>query len=276
MDAKHFKWSAGMIIIGLLLGILITRYSGKYFVGQPAPKSPIGAKRNPEPEYDHRNRISNNDLMSLFPRIIVRQGNPKLKTLALTFDDGPDVKYTPQILDILKKYKVKATFFVVGTQIKKYPATFRRIVREGHDIGSHSYEHLKFSELTAAQISYQLRKNNEIIHSLGGPRQLRIFRPPYGALDPESIHDISKQNYQIILWTIDSLDWRGLSKTQVDKNVLPKIKNGYINLQHCASWSKKEDLSGSVASLPDIIKAAQIKGYRFVTISELLKESGRG
>lgn len=276
MDAKHFKWSAGMVIVGILIGILLTRYSGKNFVGQPSPPPPAPAKTSDGPEYNHRNPISTADLSKLFPQIIVRQGNPKLKTLALTFDDGPDTQYTPQILDILKKYKIKATFFVVGTQIQKYPAMFRRIIREGHDIGSHSFQHLKFSEMTAAQINYQLRKNFDIIRAAGGPAHLKLFRPPYGALDAQSIRDISAQHYKIILWTIDSLDWRGLGKPQVEKNILPLIHDGYISLQHCASQSKKEDLSGSVAALPGIITAAQKEGYRFVTISTLLKEAGRG
>lgn len=273
MNSHSFKWGAGMVIIGLLLGILITRYSGGFLVGQPGPAAPL--KINDGSEYDHRQPIHTADLSKLFPRIIIRRGNPKLPELALTFDDGPDQTYTPQILDILKKYRIKATFFVVGTQIQKYPATFRRIIQEGHEVASHSYQHLKMSELSVAQIQYQLRKNNEIIRANGGPRQVNLFRPPYGAIDPASIEAIGAQHFRIVLWTIDSLDWRGLRKLNVEANVLPLLQNGVIILQHCASFSSKEDLTGSITALPDIIEIAQKKGFRFVTVSQLVKPAGK-
>lgn len=273
MSSHNFKWGAGMVIIGLLLGVLITRYSGRILVGQPVPAAPI--KTNDGAEYDHRQPIHTVDLSKLFPSIIIRQGNPKLPDLALTFDDGPDSTYTPQILDILKKYRVKATFFVVGTQIQNYPVIFKRIIQEGHQVASHSYQHIKMSELSAAQIQYQLRKNNETIRTNGGPSQVNLFRPPYSAIDPASIKVIAAQHFRIVLWTIDSLDWRGFRKLHIESNILPMLRNGYIILQHCASFSKREDLTGSITSLPDVILTAQKRGFRFVTVSQLLKEAGR-
>lgn len=270
MKFKHFKFNALFLILGILMGFLLTRYSGRILTGQPNLGAP--PKTNDGPEYSHRQPISPGDLTKLFPHLIVRRGNAQLPELALTFDDGPDHKYTPQILDTLKKYKIKATFFVVGTQIQKNPAVFQRIIREGHEIGNHSYQHLKVSELSTAAIRFQLQKNNEIIRRSGGPKETNIFRPPYSAIDPASITTIGKQRYQIVLWTIDSLDWRALKKPQVEKNILPAIENGSIILQHCAADSKKEDLSGSVNCLPDIIRTAHQKGFRFVTISQLLKD----
>lgn len=272
LSSNGFKLNALILIVGLLLGILITRYSGKVLVGQPTPESPV--KVNDGSEYSHRNPISPVDLSKLFPHLIIRRGNPKLAELALTFDDGPDYKYTPQILDILKKNEIKATFYVVGTQIQKYPLVFKRMIREGHEIGSHSYQHLKMSELSTAKIDYQLQRNSEIIRTTGGPKEINTFRPPYSALDPASIEAIGKQHYKIVLWTIDSLDWRALNKIQVERNILPELQNGDIILQHCAAWGKKEDLSGSVNSLPDLIKTARKKGFKFVTISKMLQDAG--
>ena len=270
MNANHFKLNVLVLFIGILLGMLITRYSGKTLVGQPVPEPP--ARGNDGSEYSHRQQVSPLDLSKLYPDEIFRRGNPRLAELALTFDDGPDQRYTPQILDILKKNQIKATFFVVGTQIQKYPQIFKRIIREGHEIGSHSYQHLKFSELSAAKIESQLRKNQETIHANGGPPETAIFRPPYGALDPHAIEAIRSQHYRIILWTIDSLDWRALNKIQVERNVLPAVQNGDIILQHCAAFGKKENLTGSVASLPDLIQANQKKGFKFVTVSKLLRD----
>jgi peptidoglycan/xylan/chitin deacetylase (PgdA/CDA1 family) len=263
-----FGLHIGLFIIGITFGIVVARFSGGILTGQPSPiPTP---KISDGPEYSRRQPVSN-DLVMLFPKLITRQGNSQIRNLALTFDDGPDLKYTPKILDTLKKYNVKATFFVVGTQVQKYPTTFHRIIHEGHEIGSHSFQHLKFPQLSADQIKYQLTHNNEIIHQNGG-KPIMIFRPPYGALDPTSVEMIGKLGYKIILWTIDSLDWRGLKEQQVISNVVPKINRGDIVLQHCAANSKLEDLRGSNEALPEIIKTAKIHGYRFVTISQMLEE----
>jgi Predicted xylanase/chitin deacetylase len=258
----------GLFIIGISIGLLAARLSG-FFTLQPSPLPK--PKISDGPEYSRRQPVSV-DLVRLFPKLIIRRGNPGIPALALTFDDGPDLKYTPKILDTLRKYNVKATFFVVGTQIIKYPSVFRRIIREGHEIGSHSFQHLKICELPAAQIQYQLNHNNDVIRHNGGSPTL-IFRPPYGALDPASVETIAKLGYRIILWTVDSLDWRGLKMRQVESNVIPKLNRGDIVLQHCASESRLEDLHGSNEALPEIIRYAKNRGYRFVTISQLLGET---
>jgi peptidoglycan-N-acetylglucosamine deacetylase len=266
-----FGFQIGLFIIGISFGFLIAKFSGGILTGQPSPA--LKPNTTDGPEYNHRQPVSN-DLVKIFPQLITRQGNPQITSLALTFDDGPDLKYTPKILDTLRKYNVKATFFVVGTQIQKYPTTFRRIIREGHEIGSHSYQHLKFPKLSADQIKYQLTHNNEIIHQYDGIPKM-IFRPPYGALDPASVETISRLGYKIVLWTVDSLDWRGLKVQQVITNVVPKLNRGDIILQHCAADSKLEDLRGSNEALPEIIKTAKSRGYKFVTISQMLTEPNK-
>jgi peptidoglycan/xylan/chitin deacetylase (PgdA/CDA1 family) len=259
-----------IFIIGIGVGLFTVKITGGSMLGiVPVPKDKV----SDGPEYNRRQPVSD-DLVRLFPNSITRQGNPKKVALALTFDDGPDLHYTPKILDILKKYNVKATFFVVGTLIQKYPAIFNRIIREGHAVGNHSFQHLKICELSAEKARFQLARNQELIEKAGGRREL-IFRPPYGALDPASVNLISKLGYKIILWTIDSLDWRGLKKQQVITNVIPNLKYGYIVLQHSASETKLEDLTGSIDALPEIIKTAKSRGYRLITIPELLRERGR-
>lgn len=256
-----------ILTLGVIIGLLTVKISGGSMMGlTPIPKS----RDSDGPEYSHRQPVSI-DLIKLFPQEITRQGNPGPMAVALTFDDGPDLIYTPKILDILKNNNIRATFFVVGTQILKYPATFKRIVREGHAIGNHSFQHLKICELPPDKARFQLTKNQEIIEKNGGLHQL-LFRPPYGSIDPTSVNLISKLGYKIILWTIDSLDWRGLKKQQVVKNVIPQINHGYIILQHSASETKLEDLTGTIEALPEIIKTAKKRGYRFITIPELLQE----
>ena len=253
-------------ILGLALGLLIQNFPQNKFLGLPAPPP---KKTSDGPEMSNR-QPQVVDLVKLYPKIVKRQGSSKTANIALTFDDGPDNRYTPKILDILKKHKVKATFFVVGTQIKKYPAIFRRMVKEGHEIGTHGYQHLNVSKLSAAQIHNQLSESNKLIRKLGGPRQT-IYRPPYGAICPSVVEQIGKKGYKVILWTIDSLDWRSLKKAQVIKNVVPQLKKGCIVLQHNAAESKRENLTGSIQALPHIITEAKKRGFRFVTVSQLLK-----
>ncbi len=267
---KFFRWGLPVLLlmIGFGVGFWVARFSGKTLGGEPSllPKPKV----SDGPEYSRRQPVSP-DLVKLFPKAITRRGNPKITSLALTFDDGPDLKYTPKILDILKEHHVKATFFVVGTQVAKYPEVFRRIIREGHEIGNHGYQHLKICELPADKIKYQLRQDDQIIRRFGG-KPAMIFRPPYGALDPASVETISKLGYHIILWTVDSLDWRGLKEREVLTNVVPKLNRGNIILQHCAADSKQEDLRGSHEALPEIIHDGKLHGYHFVTISQMLAE----
>lgn len=268
MRSKGIIFKIGLFLIGIVAGIFLTRFGGEFFTVQPRLPKP---KISDGSEYSKRQPVSS-DLTKLFPKIIIRNGNPKNKTITLTFDDGPDLKYTPKILNILKRHNVKATFFVVGNQIEKYPIVFKRMIRDGHDIANHSYWHLKTTELSTNQLITQIKLNTDLMKKYGAPEKL-IFRPPYGALDPISIQTIGKQGYKIVLWTIDSRDWRSLNKSQVLANVTSKLKNGYIILQHCAAESKKEDLTGSIQALPEIIKAARKKGFSIVTVSQLLGKS---
>jgi peptidoglycan/xylan/chitin deacetylase (PgdA/CDA1 family) len=262
-----------LLAIGFMVGVLFSRLTGGLFSEIVSPDK--SGKNSDGSEYSHRTAMPT-DFVKLFPKLVYREGSPKAgPAIALSFDDGPDMKYTPRILDTLKKNNVKATFFVVGTQIIKYPATFRRILSEGHEIGSHGYQHVKISEIPVAKVRYQLTKNDETILKYGGQRKVALFRPPYGALDAEAIGAIGKYGEKIALWTVDSLDWRGLKRGQVFSNVIPKARPGYIVLQHCAAESSKENLNGSVDALTDIIKAAKRNGYRFLTISQLLKEAGK-
>ena len=265
----HLSLASITLVLGIVLGILIVHLSSRFILSQstpiPKPKTTDGS------EYSHRQPIAP-DFVKLFPKIISRQGDPKVTALALTFDDGPDLKYTPRILDVLKKNNVKATFFVIGTQIQKYPATFKRMVSEGHQIASHGFLHLNVANQTPQRVRNLLNQNNDLIRKNGGPAQT-IFRPPYGSLDPVSVKLIGSQGYKIVLWTIDSLDWRGIKQPEVVTNVVPKLKQGYIILQHCAAESKLEDLTGSVQALPEIIRVAKKQGYRFVTVTQLLAES---
>lgn len=210
------------------------------------------------------------DLVNLFPDIVVRQWRPGTKKVALTFDDGPDDVYTPKILDVLSKHNVCATFFLIGTASEKHPEIVKRISREGHEIGNHTYFHSNLSRMAPWQVLLDLKKARNVFLDITG-QEVLVVRPPYGALDPPAVKAIGDEGYNILLWTVDSLDWWGLSRDEVLQNVVPRLESGVIVLHHSAG-GPEEDLSGSVEALPEIIETLQSQGYTFLTASEILEE----
>ncbi|MFC7680078.1 polysaccharide deacetylase family protein [Paenibacillus sp. GCM10028914] len=197
-----------------------------------------------------------------------RVRGPRIKQVALTFDDVPDPRFTPQVLDILKEEGVKATFFVVGSRAKKHPDLLARIKREGHAIGNHSYNHPQFNKLNLVEFRDQIERTNKIIKSITG-QEPRLIRPPYGEINEEQLRWARKNNYKIVNWNVDSLDWKGLTKDQVKQNILSATGPGAIILQH-AGGGVGSDLSGTTEALPEVISELRKKGYSFVTLPDML------
>lgn len=208
------------------------------------------------------------DLATEFPGIVYNQGPQDKKIIALTFDDGPDADTTLQVLDILKKHKVKATFFVIGKRAEAEKKVIKRMVDEGHVIGNHSWNHPDLMKLSQGDLNKELSQTEELIHKIAGYR-MSLFRSPYGSLSRENVKQVADLGYKIIAWNVDSLDWKGLSSAEVQTNILENLRNGSIILQHSAG-GPGEDLSGSVQALPVIIETLQKEGYKFVTVPELL------
>ncbi|WP_235440448.1 polysaccharide deacetylase family protein [Paenibacillus sp. DMB20] len=211
-------------------------------------------------------------LMKKYPDTFRTRG-PRMKQIALTFDDVPDPRFTPQVLDILKKEGVKATFFAVGDRARKHPDLVARIKRDGHAIGNHSYNHALFSKLSLEQFRDQIERTNRIIKSITGIFP-RLIRPPYGEINEEQLRWARKNNYKVVNWNVDSLDWKGLCKDEVKQNILSAAGPGAIVLQH-AGGGVGSDLTGTIKALPEVISELRRKGYRFVTLPEMLgvKES---
>lgn len=208
------------------------------------------------------------DLASKYPKLFYREGPRNVKKVALTFDDGPDSVYTPQILDILRKHKVKATFFLIGNRAELFPDVVKRMVKEGHIVGNHSMTHPNIMKLNKEQTFKEIQECEDVLFSLAGYKPV-FFRSPYGSLDSEKVKEISELDVKLIAWNVDSLDWKSLTAEQVKYNILENVREGSIVLQH-SSGSKKENLTGSVAALEEIIKTLKKEKYKFVTVSELL------
>lgn len=174
--------------------------------------------------------LSLSQLLRKYPETLKTQG-PRRKMIALTFDDVPDPRFTPQLLDVLRKYKVKATFFVVGSRAEKHPALVARMIREGHAIGNHSYNHPQFSKLSMNAFRIQIIRTENILQLLAGYKP-KLIRPPYGDINEPQVKWAKSHGYKLVNWNVDSLDWRGLSKNQVKHNILSRAGRGAIILQH--------------------------------------------
>lgn len=188
--------------------------------------------------------------------------NPKPATdkkIALTFDDGPHPKVTRQILETLEKYEAKATFFVVGQEVKEHPEILKAVYKAGHEIGNHTFNHEKLTTLSPEEIKQQIQSTDTLIKSTIGQRAT-VFRPPYGSYD-ETITD--QLNVPNVLWTIDTLDWKHRDPEKTVLAVKEHAKNGSIILMH--------DIHQATAdALDEVLETLQKQGYEFVTVSELL------
>jgi len=187
--------------------------------------------------------------------------------VALTFDDGPDLQWTPRVLDILAHYQMKATFFCVGQMVKYYPKVLERMASEGHVIGNHSWDHPYFTKIPLTAVAEQIERTSEQIESVVGLWP-RLVRPPYGAVNEDVIWTIGAAGNEIILWDVDSWDWKGLSGPQVARNILGHVSSGSVVLQHCAGGTK-DTLKGSGDALPYVIEVLNEQNYTFATISEM-------
>jgi polysaccharide deacetylase family sporulation protein PdaB len=186
------------------------------------------------------------------------------KVVALTFDDGPVNKATEEILAILKEKDVKATFFVIGKQAEKFPMLVTQEIAEGHEVGNHTYSHPQLTKLSKNKIEEELDKTEkEILKVATKPS---FFRPPEGAYD-NTVFKIARHNeYSIILWSIDTNDWRYPSVGEIVNSVLKDVKPGSIILLHDGLYP-----SSTPEALWFIIDSLKSQGYEFVTISELLQ-----
>jgi len=196
----------------------------------------------------------------------------KEKVVALTFDDGPHPIFTPEILRLLEKYHIKATFFMIGNQMEQYPDIVRDVVARGHAIGNHTYTHPHNIEAnTRAQIIRELEQCEQVIERLTGKRT-RIFRPPRGLMDDTVSMIAEEEGYRTILWTI-SADHHDASTPQLmAQRVLKHVRPGGIILAHDGRFGTRWK---DVAATPFIIGSLLKQGYRFVTVPGLLKRSAR-
>src|SRR5213082_3709376 len=183
--------------------------------------------------------------------------------IAMTFDDGPSATLTPKLLDLLAAHHIKATFFVIGENVAEHPEIVARAAREGHEIASHSWSHPNFAKMSQESVRSQLQRTDDAIKSAIG-KSPTLLRPPYGSITEREkrwIHD--EFGYDIVLWDVDPLDWKRPGPAVVRNRILKETRPGSIVLSH-------DIHPGTVEAMPSTFDELEAKGFKFVTVSELL------
>lgn len=212
-----------------------------------------------------RPQYSSTDVPEAFRGTVISQVQPRNgeKVVALTFDDGPWPETTARILAILQEFDAKATFFVTGKQVEKFPDDIRRMVEAGHVIGNHSWSH-QMGEVDDRTAVQEVEGTSRLIQQVVGFRPA-LYRPPGGNLDNRMTHYAKTKDYAVAMWSVDSEDYYVASPLIVDK-VLKQAGPGEIILLHDGGG----DQMTTVEALPQILSALSRQGYRFVTLPELL------
>ncbi|TBL78358.1 polysaccharide deacetylase family protein [Paenibacillus thalictri] len=190
------------------------------------------------------------------------------KLIALTFDDGPNPVYTPQILDILQQYQAKATFFVLGKKVQAYPQIAIREVNEGHEIANHTFDHHFLKNVSPEKLKEEIRQTQDVIFDI--TEQIpHVFRPPGGFYNDALIDLAREDHFTVVMWSWyqDTKDWKKPGVQKIVNTVLNNVHNGDIILFH----DLEGDCRQTVEALKIILPALKEQGYRFVTVSDMMR-----
>lgn len=175
------------------------------------------------------------------------------KVAYLTFDDGPNARFTPQVLSLLKQYNAKATFFMIGSSAKANPALVRRVRAQGHAIGNHTYSHPWLNKLSAAGIRSQLTRTDAVIG------RTTCMRPPGGFVNNTVRKVARSQGKSVVMWSVDTRDWARPGAGVVSRNALRPARNGSVILMHDGGGPRQQTIAG----LRTVLKTMTAQGYRF-------------
>lgn len=197
----------------------------------------------------------------------VSRGASGRKLVALTYDDGPNPVITPKLVELLRAKHARATFFLLGDSVRAHPELVKTIVDAGMEVGNHSDTHPLLTKLDEQGIRRELGTNHERIVKAVPGVMIRLMRPPYGAYDARVMRLATEMGYRVVLWDVDTNDWRKRTSDQMIRTILNSARDGSIILMHDRYQTTLETTSA-------VIDALGAQGYRFVTVSELLDMEG--
>jgi peptidoglycan/xylan/chitin deacetylase (PgdA/CDA1 family) len=195
------------------------------------------------------------------PTSALQKGVQTQKVVYLTFDDGPSPRYTPKVLDILRKEHVSATFFVLGFKAAQYPQLVRRIYHEGHELGNHGYYHTFIVNKSKQWVESDIRKTDVVVQAVCGAKP-KYFRPPGGILSKADVGLVVKAGHSIAMWTVDTNDWKGLSAPVIVEAATQRVTANSVILMHDGLVTSQS----TATALPVIIHKLRAKGYGFAVL----------
>jgi peptidoglycan/xylan/chitin deacetylase (PgdA/CDA1 family) len=192
-------------------------------------------------------------------------GSRDRRSLALTFDDGPDPVRTPLLLDLLAEQGVKATFFLLGKQVDAHPELTARIVAEGHEIGNHTYNHRYLPLARSRRVAAELEATDRAIERATGIKP-QLARPPYGGRSPRNVRVFERLAKRLVLWDVNSYDWKGHPADVVVRRVVERTRPGSIILMHDA----RDGGETTIEAVRTLVPVLRADDYDFVTVSGML------
>jgi len=230
-----------------------------------------------ELEFDHDTGLISGELYDQLPTsYVVQRFGWRPGYVALTFDDGPDKRWTPEILDILKAKHAPATFFVIGQNMSHEPGLVAREVREGHDVGGHTWTHPNIAEIPAAQTVVELNATQRLFETITG-RSMRLFRPPYfGDAEPSTPREVApllaaqREGYMSVGLRIDPDDWKKPDPQYIIDTTIARLQDAHRPGQIVLLHDSGGDRSRTVKALPALIDQIRAHGYRLVTVAQLV------
>jgi len=257
---------AGHISESAVIASLHQKPSIKQSISSPTPRStpaPMPAPIEPFPQ----TLAAQIATLKAHDRLFY-QGNANLPEIALTFDDGPNPTFTPQILAILKRYHVQATFFDIGRLVELYPDLVRQEIAGGHIVGNHTWSHPYLPGLSLNAIKTQISQTSAIIQQVTGTRPL-LLRPPYGSISSATLTAINSFGMTTVIWNDEAQDWSLPGTSVIVSRILQLAGNGAIILLHDGGGNRFQ----TVAALPAIIEQLRARHYRFVTMAQLVADA---
>ena len=227
------------------------------------PSSPAG-QRHDQDDSNESQKAAVASVLAYTP--FVKEGAGRGRDIALTFDDGPG-PYTPGVLDVLERLHVHATFFVIGKMLRYFSPSAVREIRDGDVIGDHTETHPELAQLSAHEQYEQLFEQIARVELLDGPRPV-LFRPPYGSFNATTMRELHKLHLLMVLWSVDTGDYLQPGVPAIVQRALAGAHPGAIILMHDAGGTRTE----TIAALPTIIEDLRARGFRLVTVPQLLKD----
>ncbi|MDP4104208.1 MAG: polysaccharide deacetylase family protein [Bacillota bacterium] len=199
---------------------------------------------------------------------VVWEVHSSKKVIALTFDDGPHPKFTPQVLTLLKQYDAHATFFQIGYRMQQYPQIVQLVIQAGHELGNHSMTHQYENKTGASIMCMDVEKAEGIIQKYQ-PNHIKLYRPPGGYIDNALLKELKRLDYKIILWSYhqDTKDWSMPGAEVIANQIIQHARSGDIVLLHDGGGNRGQ----TIQALKSILPALKQQGYQFVSVSELLQ-----